>query len=391
MRNRNSRNPSTRSIQIFFLLTAALLCFAFCAGGCGAPGEPTAPSPPIPTAISDLDARQAGEGVRLLFSMPVKTVRGDRLAESPSVEIFRGIPKADGSVDTKALRSVYVIPGALVGKYRVKDGIEFVDPIAAEDARAHDGAPLVYIVRTRLSKKRASADSNAALVRVFAVAEKIAVLQAKVTESAVVLTWTAPTRTSTGDPLATISEYRMYRGELDPASQELAAKDLDQANWKSPLVLLGPSSTPEYRDTAFEFGKVYLYSVRSVAEVDGQALESSGSSPAVVTPRDTFPPQVPSGVVAAVVGEANSAAMELDLSWAINAEADLAGYRVYRSEQENEQGQLCTAELLLSPAYRDTSVLTSHRYWYRVTAVDRSGNESVPSAPVAADVVQPYP
>ena len=68
---------------------------------------------------------------------------------------------------------------------------------------------------------------------------------------------------------------------------------------------------------------------------------------------------------------------------------DLAGYRVYRSEQEETPGQLVTPDLLLSPAYRDTSVAANHRYWYTVTAVDRAGNESAPSAPVVVDVTQP--
>jgi hypothetical protein len=323
--------------------------------------------------------------------MPVKTVRGDRLTEPPSIEIFRGTPKADGSIDGKSLRPVYVIPGALVGKYRVKDGVEFVDPIAPEEVQAQGGASLAYTVRTRISKKRASADSNAVVVRVVAVPEKIAAVHAEVTEEAVVLNWAAPTRTSTGDPIGAISEYRVYRAELASASQEPGAKDLDQANLKSPLQLLGHSTTHEYRDATFEFGKIYLYIVRTVAEVNGESVESGDSPAVIVAPRDTFPPRVPSDVMAAVVGGADSTPLEVDLSWAINAEADLAGYRVYRSEQESEKGQLSTPELLLSPAYRDTSVQSGHHYWYRVTAVDRSGNESVPSSPVAADITQPSP
>jgi hypothetical protein len=35
-------------------------------------------------------------------------------------------------------------------------------------------------------------------------------------------------------------------------------------------------------------------------------------------------------------------------------------------------------------------VLSGHRYWYSVTAVDRAGNESVPSA-VSADLTQLLP
>jgi fibronectin type 3 domain-containing protein len=79
----------------------------------------------------------------------------------------------------------------------------------------------------------------------------------------------------------------------------------------------------------------------------------------------------------------------VELSWSINTETDLAGYRVYRSEQQDTPGKLVTTDLLLSPVYRDTSVQFGHTYWYSVTAVDRSGNESEHSAPVAAEVAQP--
>ena len=81
--------------------------------------------------------------------------------------------------------------------------------------------------------------------------------------------------------------------------------------------------------------------------------------------------------------------MLVDLSWSINLETDLAGYRVYRSEQQDTRGALITPDLLLAPAYRDTSVEPGHRYWYSVTAVDRAGNESDASAAVAVDVAKP--
>jgi fibronectin type 3 domain-containing protein len=79
----------------------------------------------------------------------------------------------------------------------------------------------------------------------------------------------------------------------------------------------------------------------------------------------------------------------VELSWSINVESDLAGYRVYRSAQEGARGALLTPDLLPSPAYRDNSVQSGQRYWYTVTAVDRSGNESVPSLAVAVEVAQP--
>jgi hypothetical protein len=357
--------------------------------GCGAPGEPTAPTPLVPTAISDLSARQAGDGVQLIFTLPVKTVSGERLAEPPAIEILRGALRPDGSADPKSFRVVSTIPGALVANYRFEDRVQIVVPVAPEVLSTSPAATPVYRVRTRASRKRTSLDSNGVTVRLFPVAERITSPQTKVMESAIELDWAAPTRTSSGATLSAISEYRVYRGELDPDLADAAAKDISQAKWKSPLALLAASSTTSYRDTIFDFGKAYLYVVRTAISSPEGPLESSDSTPAIVVPRDTFPPAVPQGLVAAVMVGSPGNALEVDLSWAINVETDLAGYRVYRSEHEDTRGESITPDVLLSPAYRDTSVQPGHRYWYSVTSVDRSGNESAPSAPVAAEITQP--
>jgi fibronectin type 3 domain-containing protein len=124
--------------------------------------------------------------------------------------------------------------------------------------------------------------------------------------------------------------------------------------------------------------------------VDGNPIESDDSVPAIVTPRDTFPPAAPQNLVVAEIPGDNGA-VSVDLSWSINLENDLAGYRIYRSEQQREHGRSLQAELLLSPAYRDLSVQANHRYWYVVTAVDRAGNESAPSEPALADLTKPLP
>ena len=382
MKPKTRRNASFGFCTSLFILLLAV--------GCGAPGEPTPPTPPVPVAITDLAAHQAGDGVQLTFTMPAKTVSGDPLTGPPAIEVLRGTLKPDGSPDTKSFHVATTIPGALVVNYRSEDHVQILVPLTSEEIRAHPGETFVYRVRTRASRKRASADSNPVSVRMFPVAERITSLQAKVTETAIELSWQAPTRTSTGDPLPAISEYRVYRGELDPASADAAAKDILQAKWKFPLALLAASPTNSYRDTLFDFGKTYLYVVRTViTPAVGNAIESSDSNATIVTPRDVFPPAVPQGLVAAAIVGSPTNAPEVDLSWSINLETDLAGYRVYRSEQEGTPGQLVTSDLLLSPAYRDTSVQAGHRYWYSVTSVDRSGNESAPSAPVAAEITQP--
>jgi uncharacterized protein len=394
METRNSRNPGARRIQGFgtslfdFLISIFLFFFAI---GCGAPGEPTPPVPQVPVAITDLTAQQAGDAVQLTFTLPSKTVSGGRLSEPPAIEILRGALKPDGSADPKSFRVIETIPGALVGEYRSADKVQIPSRVSPDDLRAYPGAAIAYRVRTRASRKRASGDSNTAIIPIRPAPERIASLHAEVTESAIELSWSAPTHTSSGASLPPISEYRVYRGELDPGSADSAAKELSQAKWKSALALLASTPTNSYRDAVFDFGKTYLYTVRTVISADGRTVESADSVPAIVTPRDIFPPAVPEGLVGTVVRSEPNGAPEVDLSWSINGETDLAGYRVYRSEQQGTPGQLVTPDLLPSPAYRDTSVQPGHVYWYSVTAVDRSGNESGPSAPVAVDVAQPSP
>jgi hypothetical protein len=392
METRNSRNPEVLRIRrrrISNLEIRVSLFVFLLAGGCGAPGEPTAPAPLVPVAITDLSAQQAGDAVQLSFTLPPKTISGERLTETPAIEILRGGLKPDSSLDAKSFHTIETIPGALVGEYRAADKVQIISRISPDELRAYPGGALAYRVRTRASRRRASADSNTVTVRIRPVAERIASVHAAVTEPAIELSWSAPTRTSSGDPLPAISEYRVYRGEIDPASAGAAANDLSQAKWKSPLSLLGSTTSTTYRDTTFDFGKTYLYTVRTVIPGDGNPVESSDSVPAIVAPRDIFPPAVPRGLLAAVIVGSPTNEPEVDLSWSINAETDLAGYRVYRSEREDTPGQLVTPDLLLSPAYRDTPVQPGHLYWYSVTAVDRSGNESAPSAPVAVEVAQP--
>ena len=195
-------------------------------------------------------------------------------------------------------------------------------------------------------------------------------------------------RTSAGDPL-TAAHYNIYRAELDAASTSLDNPDVSQLNLNGKLQLLASQSEQTYSDKSFEFGKTYAYVVRSVIDRNSTPLESADSTPAIVTPRDTFPPAAPQAISAAVLPGETDNVLVVDLSWSINVESDFAGYRVYRSEQPDTKGQLLTTELLPTPAYRDTSVQPSRRYWYVVTAVDRAGNESAPSPPAFVEIAQP--
>lgn len=372
-----------------FVLSIVIFNFLL-VGGCGAPGEPQPPAPPIPSTVNDLAAHQQGNGVLLVFTLPSRTVANEKLTEPPAIEIFRGLLKSNGSPDNKSFKLVYTIPGALADSYAAQGKIQFTDPLPAQDLRATPGAVYAYRVRSRASKKKDSADSNTVTARVYPVPDRIVSLDARVTQNAIELSWSLPEFPAAANSGETVTGYHLYRGELDASSPAPTSNDLSQAKWKSPPILLAPSQTNSYRDTLFDFGKIYVYQVRSLVIADGKPVESDDSTPAIVTPRDTFPPAAPQNLVVTEIPGENGA-VSVDLSWSINPENDLAGYRIYRSEQQDERGHSLQTELLLSPSYRDVSVQPGHRYWYVVTAVDRAGNESAPSEPVFVDLTKPLP
>ena len=78
-------------------------------------------------------------------------------------------------------------------------------------------------------------------------------------------------------------------------------------------------------------------------------------------------------------------APSIDLSWDPvgdpAGELDVVGYYVYRAEEGGGFNRL-NAQPVAASAYRDLSVAAGRTYRYRVTAVDRRGNESGPGGEV---------
>ena len=110
---------------------------------------------------------------------------------------------------------------------------------------------------------------------------------------------------------------------------------------------------------------------------------------------DTAPPSAPLGLTAAVEGTG------VRVQWEPNPEADLRGYHVFRSlSAKGLYTRLTTTPVALStfvdPAPPDTLLA-----WYKVTAMDASGNESARSvstrvtlradAPLQWAIAPPYP
>ncbi|MGA8367771.1 MAG: hypothetical protein WB716_10695, partial [Candidatus Acidiferrales bacterium] len=89
------------------------------------------------------------------------------------------------------------------------------------------------------------------------------------------------------------------------------------------------------------------------------------------------------GLIAVCVPAQDGTPPHAELSWAISPETNIAGYNVYRSGEADVPGTRLNATPLLSPAFRDMNSTPGQRYFYSVTAVDRSGNESPASVAVS--------
>ncbi len=137
-----------------------------------------------------------------------------------------------------------------------------------------------------------------------------------------------------------------------------------------------PVASPLFRDTTIAAGERWCYVVRTVASTE-PVVESASSGEACVENKDVFPPAPPTGVAALVHDDA------VEVSWSPSLEADLASYRVYRASAGGAPVRL--AEVAApETSYRDASAPRGTAVSYTVTAVDRDGNESRPSAVVEA-------
>ncbi|MGI8519613.1 MAG: DUF4082 domain-containing protein [Actinomycetota bacterium] len=136
-----------------------------------------------------------------------------------------------------------------------------------------------------------------------------------------------------------------------------------------------------YSDTGLAASTTYSY--RVVATGDGGDSPSSPVASATTdAPPDTTPPTAPSGLKAA------SAKAKVNLSWSASTDAGgsgLAQYIVWRSTSGASGPFTSVATVVFtSTSYSDTTLSSKVSYWYRVTAVDRAGNQSQPSNIVSA-------
>jgi hypothetical protein len=343
---------------------------------CGTPGVPLPPSLELARPVSDLRAVRKGNTVYLTWSAPDATTDRHNIRHPGATEVCRTV----GTILRECGVAVAQIPFAkppAPTKAVPKPELSYSDPLPTNLSEKNPTATVVYAVSVLNSYGRSAGLSNQVQVPAAPTLPPPADFQAQVTADGVRLSWKA-----IAAPAATGLRYlyRVYRRETgansDTVAGEVAATD------ESPFSFL---------DTGFDWEKTYAYRltvVTVIAQEKGteQQVEGDDSPPITVVAHDVFPPATPAGLQAVFSGPGQKPF--IDLIWAPDTESDLAGYNVYRHEQDRQAVKL-NSDVVKSPAFRDSDVLAGHSYFYSVSAVDVRGNESARSDEASESVPAP--
>lgn len=355
------------------LLAAMAPICLFC--GCAAEAPPHPPRLQTPEQVKDLSITQAGRALVLSFTLPRQATDGRRLTKPLTVEVFRqaisqGAQGASGSNKAKTPKPFATIgprelPG-FEGNGKVNYPIRLAAAEYSQSIGERWGFNIVVLTRGYRNHPHPSEPSNQAAIELLNVSQPVVNLAARQVPHAIELTWSAPRASLTGGPLPALAGYRIYRAVQSQSGGQSLAEEAPSAS---------------FRDTTFQFGTTYIYTVAAVFTRDGFTATSAPSAPVVITPRQIFPPAPPRGLTAVYTGSS------VELIWKPEIDPHLAGYNVYRQEpgKPAQSARRLNPQPLRTPAFSDRAIQQDTKYIYWVTAVDTAGNESIPSARAAVE------
>jgi len=265
------------------------------------------------------------------------------------------------------LPPVFSAPGKAGGSTE-KMRAAYTDKLPEGVISPNPGAQIFYAVYVFNDRSRSAGLSNQAAVPAAATLPPPGDFHLTLTTEGVVLSWS---QLPGGSEAAGLwHQYRVYRREEGSKTDTVVAE-----------VPFDTASPVELVDRSFEWEKTYSYRATVVTMLhprgqSGSEVEGDDTPVLTVLAHDTFPPAVPSGLQAVFSGLEKEPFV--DLVWAPDTDADLAGYNIYRREEGSSASRI-NSVLLDTAAYRDASVRSGYTYYYSVSAVDVRGNESTHS------------
>lgn len=338
--------------------------------GCGKRGLPVPPKERVAQRV-ELAGFQRGNQVILSWKMPARNAPKKSVLNIARADIYRLAEPVTSpltlSEEEFANRSTLIaampISDADFGhkSLQYKDELEF----------AGQAARLRYAIRFVNASGQKAAFSNSLLIEP---ASKIAAaptqLTAEPSQEAVRLTWQPPATNIDQSSPPSILGYNIYRSPSTTQPAKLLNKT--------------PITSANFDDEFFEFNKDYYYFVRAVSIGTGaEPIESAESNVLKFKAIDTFAPSAPAAITVA------AAPNTISIFFAVNPEKDIAGYRIYRSEDRDaplDKWKPLTSDAIKTNTFQDSRVESGKTYHYYLTATDTAGNTSPPSDIVSETV-----
>ena len=325
------------------------------AASCGRKTDPATPDSPRPEAVKDLKAEVRNDAAHLSWRAPARNTEGKDMDPGliQGYDIYRAV--IDKERKRPRYKQVVEIASASPAPAVIRNNVVFWT-----DAGLRYGQVYGYRIRAMSAGGGVGQWSDEIRVVPLLSLAQPKNVSAAGEDSQVQVSWEPVGTRMDGSVYDGFVGYNIYRGT------EKARREDSPLN-KEPL------RTNAYKDTTAANDKTYFYIVRSVDSPARPWRESPDSSEVSATSRDKTAPLRPEGLT--VVPGVNRAF----LTWNENKERDLAGYHVYRSIKSGKNYERLTDRPVKRTTYSDETVKAVTAYYYIVTAVDQSGNESPPS------------
>ncbi len=363
-----------KRFSLFLVPLFLLFTFVFC----GKKGPILPPIKKIPQKVEVFEIAQRGEKFILEWENPAAYTDGSSLSNIAEIEIWLAeqerekVEKGSGGENKQIsleefeeiARLAVTIKKERFSAYQTKRGdapgkFRYFYELTGKDFTPKN---LTFGLRVKDSKKRKSAFSGLLSIEPKIISLPPAGTKATVFKDRIEITWNPAEKNIDQSSPPHFKGYNIYKLNEAGLAYRLNSQLVKERKYSDKDILLG---------------EVYRYFLRAVISDSPPLSESDNSEVIEVLAKDTFAPAVPSGLVSIATEDF------ISISWDANLEKDLAGYRVWRKMEGEDKYISLTPLPIQGNAFNDTSVEKNKRYYYAITAQDKSGNESPKSESVS--------